>query len=151
MIGMFKYAACPTMVLGVSDQQTGAPLALRKIESELRKILWSVNEKTGEISLVASDSLLVDISGNRIVLQQRDAGKLSQKWDMATTRGFIRSKQSSSNVIDSYNRGTGEGNAIILYPYNGSEAQQWKFVPMDMMTLNNITEEMMAEDEPSHA
>lgn len=151
MIGFIKYAACPTMVLGIADQQTNAPLVLRKIDAELSKILWSVNERTGEITLVSSDAMVMDISGSRIVLQQRDPNKLSQKWDMATTRGFIRSKQNKEHVIDSLNRGTAEGNPVILHPYNGSEAQQWKFVSMDMMSVNNVKAQVMAEDQPSHA
>ncbi len=150
MIGFLKYAAYPNMVLGISDQQTGARLALKPIDTEMRKILWSLNDRTGEIVLATSEGLVVDISGSDIVLQERQANKSSQKWDFATTRGFIRSKQNSNNVIDSLFRGTNTDNRIILHPYNGSEAQQWKFVPMDMMTINNMEAQVMAEDEPSH-
>ncbi|STV96434.1 Uncharacterised protein [Klebsiella michiganensis] len=39
--------------------------------------------------------------------------------------------------MDSYNRGTNQGNPIILFEFNGSEAQQWVFVPMDMLTANS--------------
>jgi hypothetical protein len=151
MIGFFKYTSCPNMVIGISDQQAGSALVLKPINTELRKILWNVNIKTGEIILVASDDMVMDTSGgSSITLQQRSKGKLSQQWDMATTRGFIRNKQYTSHVIDSLNRGTYDGNSVILYPYNGSEAQQWKFVPMDEMSLNNLAEEVMAEEEPSH-
>lgn len=152
MIGFFKYASCPNMVIGISDQQAGSSLVLKPINSELKNILWNMNLKTGEIVLVASDDLVMDTNGSSgITLQQRSKGKLSQQWDMAITRGFIRNKQYTTHVIDSYNRGTREGNPVILFPYNGSEAQQWKFVPMDEMSVNTLSEEVMAEDEPSHA
>ncbi len=151
MIGFFKYAACPNMVLGISDQQTGAQVVLKSVNSEMRMILWSVNDRTGEIKLAASEDLVMDASGTYLTLQTRDINKASQKWDMATTRGFIRSKQNSNYVIDSFNRGTYERNPIIIYPFNGSEAQQWKFVPMDMLSINNVAEEVMAEDDPLHA
>ncbi|POP45649.1 hypothetical protein CHU32_11905 [Superficieibacter electus] len=152
MIGFFKYVSCPNMVIGISDQQTGSQLVLKPINSELRKILWNMNMKTGEIVLAASDDMVMDTNGgSSITLQQRSKGKLSQQWDIATTRGFIRNKQYTTHVIDSNNRGTHDNNPVILYPYNGSEAQQWKFVPMDEMSVNILAEEVMAEDEPSHA
>lgn len=142
MIGILKYAAKKEMVLGISDQQTGAQVVILPAASPLNKILWSVDDKTGEISLVASDELLLGIrreqmgSGAAIELQVR-ANKMTQRWDLVSTRRFIRSKQNLNFVIDSNNRGTAPGNPIILYEYNGSEAQQWIFVPMDMMTANS--------------
>ncbi|PLP22083.1 hypothetical protein CWM92_26825, partial [Klebsiella michiganensis] len=75
-------------------------------------------------------------SGAAIELQVR-GNKATQRWDLVSSRRFIKSKQNPSFVMDSYNRGTNQGNPIILFEFNGSEAQQWVFVPMDMLTANS--------------
>lgn len=142
MIGIFKYAAKKDMVLGISDQQTGAKAVILPASSPLNKILWSVDDRTGEIVLAASEELLLGIredrmgSGAAIELQVR-GNKATQRWDLVSSRRFIKSKQNPSFVMDSYNRGTNQGNPIILFEFNGSEAQQWVFVPMDMLTANS--------------
>ena len=139
MIGIFKYTAKKDMVLGISDQQTGAKAVILPASSPLNKILWSVDDRTGEIVLAASEELLLGIredrmgSGAAIELQVR-GNKATQRWDLVSSRRFIKSKQNPSFVMDSYNRGTNQGNPIILFEFNGSEAQQWVFVPMDMLT-----------------
>ncbi|MDM4563968.1 hypothetical protein QTO98_27425 [Klebsiella oxytoca] len=46
MIGIFKYAAKKDMVLGISDQQTGARAVILPMSSPLRKVRIS-----GEILL----------------------------------------------------------------------------------------------------
>ncbi|AWT18702.1 hypothetical protein DMP75_09620 [Klebsiella michiganensis] len=131
MIGIFKYTAKKDMVLGISDQQTGAKAVILPASSPLNKILWSVDDRTGEIVLAASEELLLGIredrmgSGAAIELQVRG------------NKAFIKSKQNPTFVMDSYNRGTNPGNPIILFEFNGSEAQQWVFVPMDMLTANS--------------
>ena len=51
MIGIFKYTAKKDMVLGISDQQTGAKAVILPASSPLNKILWSVDDRTGEIVL----------------------------------------------------------------------------------------------------
>ena len=76
-------------------------------------------------------------SGAAIELQVR-GNKATQRWDLVSSRRFIKSKQNPSFVMDSYNRGTSQGNPIILFEFNGSEAQQWVFVPMDMLTANSL-------------
>jgi hypothetical protein len=142
MIGIFKYAAKKDMVLGISDQQAGAKAVILPTSSPLNKILWSVDDRTGEIVLAASEELLLGICGDRmgsgaaIELQVR-GNKATQRWDLVSSRRFIKSKQNPSFVMDSYNRGTNQGNPIILFEFNGSEAQQWVFVPMDMLTANS--------------
>ena len=142
MIGIFKYAAKKDMVLGISDQQTGAKAVILPASSPLNKILWSVDDRTGEIVLAASEELLLGIredrmgSGAAIELQVR-GNKATQRWDLVSSRRFIKSKQNPTFVMDSYNRGTNSGNPIILFEFNGSEAQQWVFVPMDMLTANS--------------
>ena len=142
MIGIFKYAAKKDMVLGISDQQAGAKAVILPASSPLNKILWSVDDRTGEIVLAASEELLLGIredrmgSGAAIELQVR-GNKATQRWDLVSSRRFIKSKQNPSFVMDSYNRGTNQGNPIILFEFNGSEAQQWVFVPMDMLTANS--------------
>ena len=142
MIGIFKYTAKKDMVLGISDQQTGAKAVILPASSPLNKILWSVDDRTGEIVLAASEELLLGIredrmgSGAAIELQVR-GNKATQRWDLCSSRRFIKSKQNPSFVMDSYNRGTNQGNPIILFEFNGSEAQQWVFVPMDMLTANS--------------
>jgi len=142
MIGIFKYTAKKDMVLGISDQQTGAKAVILPASSPLNKILWSVDDRTGEIVLAASEELLLGIredrmgSGAAIELQVR-GNKATQRWDLVSSRRFIKSKQNPSFVMDSYNRGTNQGNPIILFEFNGSEAQQWVFVPMDMLTANS--------------
>ena len=142
MIGIFKYTAKKDMVLGISDQQTGAKAVILPASSPLNKILWSVDDRTGEIVLAASEELLLGIredrmgSGAAIELQVR-GNKATQRWDLVSSRRFIKSKQNPSFVMDSYNRGTNSGNPIILFEFNGSEAQQWVFVPMDMLTANS--------------
>lgn len=130
------------MVLGISDQQTGAKAVILPASSPLNKILWSVDDRTGEIVLAASEELLLGIredrmgSGAAIELQVR-GNKATQRWDLVSSRRFIKSKQNPTFVMDSYNRGTNSGNPIILFEFNGSEAQQWVFVPMDMLTANS--------------
>ena len=142
MIGIFKYTAKKDMVLGISDQQTGAKAVILPTSSPLNKILWSVDDRTGEIVLAASEELLLGIredrmgSGAAIELQVR-GNKATQRWDLVSSRRFIKSKQNPTFVMDSYNRGTNSGNPIILFEFNGSEAQQWVFVPMDMLTANS--------------
>ena len=142
MIGIFKYTAKKDMVLGISDQQAGAKAVILPASSPLNKILWSVDDRTGEIVLAASEELLLGIredrmgSGAAIELQVR-GNKATQRWDLVSSRRFIKSKQNPSFVMDSYNRGTNQGNPIILFEFNGSEAQQWVFVPMDMLTANS--------------
>ncbi|CAH5759740.1 MULTISPECIES: RICIN domain-containing protein [Klebsiella] len=142
MIGIFKYTAKKDMVLGISDQQTGAKAVILPASSPLNKILWSVDDRTGEIVLAASEELLLGIredrmgSGAAIELQVR-GNKATQRWDLVSSRRFIKSKQNPTFVMDSYNRGTNSGNPIILFEFNGSEAQQWVFVPMDMLTANS--------------
>ena len=142
MIGIFKYTAKKDMVLGISDQQTGAKAGILPASSPLNKILWSVDDRTGEIVLAASEELLLGIredrmgSGAAIELQVR-GNKATQRWDLVSSRRFIKSKQNPTFVMDSYNRGTNSGNPIILFEFNGSEAQQWVFVPMDMLTANS--------------
>ena len=142
MIGIFKYAAKKDMVLGISDQQAGAKAVILPASSPLNKILWSVDDRTGEIVLAASEELLLGIredrmgSGAAIELQVR-GNKATQRWDLVSSRRFIKSKQNPTFVMDSYNRGTNSGNPIILFEFNGSEAQQWVFVPMDMLTANS--------------
>jgi len=142
MIGIFKYTAKKDMVLGISDQQTGAKAVILPASSPLNKILWSVDDRTGEIVLAASEELLLGIredrmgSGAAIELQVR-GNKATQRWDLVSSRRFIKSKQNPTFVMDSYNRGTNQGNPIILFEFNGSEAQQWVFVPMDMLTANS--------------
>lgn len=142
MIGIFKYEAKKDMVLGISDQQTGARAVILPASSPLNKILWSVDNRTGEIALAASEELLLGIRGDRmgsgtaIELQVR-GNKTTQRWDLASSRRFIKSKQNPTFVMDSENRGTNQGNPIILFEFNGSEAQQWVFVPMDMLTANS--------------
>ena len=142
MIGIFKYTAKKDMVLGISDQQTGAKAVILPASSPLNKILWSVDDRTGEIVLAASEELLLGIredrmgSGAAIELQVR-GNKATQRWDLVSSRRFIKSKQKPTFVMDSYNRGTNPGNPIILFEFNGSEAQQWVFVPMDMLTANS--------------
>ena len=142
MIGIFKYSAKKDMVLGISDQQAGAKAVILPASSPLNKILWSVDDRTGEIVLAASEELLLGICGDRmgsgaaIELQVR-GNKATQRWDLVSSRRFIKSKQNPSFVMDSYNRGTNQGNPIILFEFNGSEAQQWVFVPMDMLTANS--------------
>ncbi|EPK4721532.1 ricin-type beta-trefoil lectin domain protein [Klebsiella oxytoca] len=142
MIGIFKYAAKKDMVLGISDQQTGARAVILPMSSPLNKILWTVDDRTGEIALAASEELLLGIHGDQmgsgaaIELQARES-KATQRWDLVSSRRFIKSKQNPSFVIDSVNRGTHQGNPIILYEFNGSEAQQWVFVPMDMLTAKS--------------
>ena len=142
MIGIFKYTAKKDMVLGISDQQTGAKAVILPASSPLNKILWSVDDRTGEIVLAASEELLLGIredrmgSGAAIELQVR-GNKATQRWDLVSSRRFIKSKQNPTFVMDSYNRGTNSGNPIIHFEFNGSEAQQWVFVPMDMLTANS--------------
>lgn len=142
MISIFKYTAKKDMVLGISDQQTGAKAVILPASSPLNKILWSVDDRTGEIVLAASEELLLGIredrmgSGAAIELQVR-GNKATQRWDLVSSRRFIKSKQNPTFVMDSYNRGTNSGNPIILFEFNGSEAQQWVFVPMDMLTANS--------------
>ncbi len=142
MIGIFNYTAKKDMVLGISDQQTGAKAVILPASSPLNKILWSVDDRTGEIVLAASEELLLGIredrmgSGAAIELQVR-GNKATQRWDLVSSRRFIKSKQNPTFVMDSYNRGTNSGNPIILFEFNGSEAQQWVFVPMDMLTANS--------------
>ena len=127
MIGIFKYAAKKDMVLGISDQQAGAKAVILPASSPLNKILWSVDDRTGEIVLAASEELLLGICGDRM-----GSGAAIE----LQVRGN-KSKQNPSFVMDSYNRGTNQGNPIILFEFNGSEAQQWVFVPMDMLTANS--------------
>lgn len=119
MIGIFKYTAKKDMVLGISDQQTGAKAVILPASSPLNKILWSVDDRTGEIVLAASEELLLGIredrmgSGAAIELQVR-GNKATQRWDLVSSRRFIKSKQNPTFVMDSYNRGTNPGNPIIL-------------------------------------
>ena len=114
MIGIFKYTAKKDMVLGISDQQTGAKAVILPASSPLNKILWSVDDRTGEIVLAASEELLLGIredrmgSGAAIELQVR-GNKATQRWDLVSSRRFIKSKQNPTFVIDSYNRGTNPG------------------------------------------
>jgi hypothetical protein len=114
MIGIFKYAAKKDMVLGISDQQAGAKAVILPTSSPLNKILWSVDDRTGEIVLAASEELLLGICGDRmgsgaaIELQVR-GNKATQRWDLVSSRRFIKSKQNPSFVMDSYNRGTNRG------------------------------------------
>lgn len=114
MIGIFKYAAKKDMVLGISDQQAGAKAVILPTSSPLNKILWSVDDRTGEIVLAASEELLLGICGDRmgsgaaIELQVR-GNKATQRWDLVSSRRFIKSKQNPSFVMDSYNRGTNQG------------------------------------------
>ncbi|RFC07280.1 hypothetical protein DDJ70_15550 [Klebsiella michiganensis] len=85
MIGIFKYAAKKDMVLGISDQQAGAKAVILPTSSPLNKILWSVDDRTGEIVLAASEELLLGICGDRmgsgaaIELQVR-GNKATQQW-----------------------------------------------------------------------
>ncbi|EPC3763079.1 hypothetical protein [Klebsiella michiganensis] len=98
MIGIFKYAAKKDMVLGISDQQAGAKAVILPTSSPLNKILWSVDDRTGEIVLAASEELLLGICGDRmgsgaaIELQVR-GNKATQRWDLVSSRRFIKSKQ----------------------------------------------------------
>ena len=66
MIGIFKYAAKKDMVLGISDQQTGARAVILPMSSPLNKILWTVDDRTGEIALAASEELLLGIHGDQM-------------------------------------------------------------------------------------
>lgn len=138
MIGTFKYAANPSMVLGIRDQQTGAEAILLPANTSLDRILWNVNNRSGHITLVESGNTLAlttsSIStGAAIVLREKNDNELAQKWDMTSKSGFILSQANNSFVIDDSNRGQSANTRIQLYPFNGSPAQQWIFVPMSMM------------------
>lgn len=142
MLGTFKYAANPSMVLGISDQITFAGAVLLPANSSLDKILWNVNTQTGHISLAESQDLVLGISnksvatGASIVLQERCSNDPTQQWDMVSKSGFIISKANTSYVIDDSNRGQAPNTRIQLYPFNGSPAQKWIFVPMSMMAAS---------------
>ncbi|MGL5162016.1 MAG: RICIN domain-containing protein [Plesiomonas shigelloides] len=139
MLGTFKYAANTSMVLGVSDQITSACAVLLPANSSLDKILWNVNTQTGHICLAESQDLVLGISnksistGSLIVLQERNANDQTQMWDMVSKSGFILSRANPSYVIDDSARGQAPNTKIQLYPFNGSPAQKWIFVPTSMM------------------
>ncbi|MBN3199026.1 MULTISPECIES: RICIN domain-containing protein [Pectobacterium] len=140
MIGILKYAADKTLALGVSDQMKDAKAVLLRADSSLDKILWDLNSSTGVISLAASDGNLAlaiknkaITSGTDIVLQVTNQNEPTQKWDFASKPGFILSQANKSYVIDDDTRG-GAGTRVQLYEFNGSIAQQWKFVPIDRIS-----------------
>nr|WP_241391700.1 RICIN domain-containing protein [Yersinia frederiksenii]ULG19823.1 hypothetical protein 49p1_00112 [Yersinia frederiksenii] len=144
MIGFFKYAANPTMVLGIADQQTNAPAILLPASSTLDRILWNLDNKTGLITLVESGNTLalsienkVIRGGSNLVLQEKNTNEPTQKWDFASKSGFILSQADRGYLIDDSNRGRSAGSRIQLYAFNGSVAQQWIFVPLSMMSTES--------------
>ncbi|MDC9820287.1 ricin-type beta-trefoil lectin domain protein [Pectobacterium polonicum] len=142
MIGILKYSADSTLALGVSDQQKDATAVLLRADSSLDKILWNLDSRTGVISLAASDGALAlaiknkaIASGTDLVLQLTNQNESTQKWDFASKPGFIFSQANKSYVIDVQGRG-GAGTRVQLFEFNGSIAQQWKFVPLDRVSLS---------------
>ncbi|PNM27300.1 hypothetical protein A6J66_001185 [Yersinia enterocolitica] len=143
MIGFLKYAANPSMVIGISDQQTNAQVILLPASSTLDRILWNIDNRTGTITLVESNNTLALSIQNKaissrtnIVLQEKNANDPTQKWDFVSKSGFILSQANRNYLIDDSNRGQSAGTHIQLFEFNGSVAQQWVFVPMSMMSAS---------------
>ncbi|ATY88946.1 RICIN domain-containing protein [Pectobacterium atrosepticum] len=141
MIGILKYAGNQELALGVSDQQKDATAVLLRADSSLDKILWNLDPRTGVISLSISDGALAlaiknknIASGTDLVLQLTNLNESTQKWDFASKPGFIFSQANKSYVIDDQTRG-GAGTRVQLFEFNGSIAQQWKFVPIDRVSV----------------
>ncbi|WP_224554306.1 RICIN domain-containing protein [Pectobacterium versatile] len=140
MIGILKYAGNQELALGVSDQQKDAQAVLLRADSSLDKILWNLDSRTGVISLAISDGALAlaiknkaIASGTDLVLQLTNQNEVTQKWDFSSKPGFIFSQANKSYVIDDDTRG-GAGTRVQLFDFNGSIAQQWKFVPIDRIS-----------------
>ncbi|MER0048912.1 RICIN domain-containing protein [Pectobacterium odoriferum] len=140
MIGILKYAGNQELALGVSDQQKDAQAVLLRADSSLDKILWNLDSRTGVISLAISDGALAlaiknkaIANGTDLVLQLTNQNEVTQKWDFASKPGFIFSQANKSYVIDDDTRG-GASTRIQLFEFNGSIAQQWKFVAIDRIS-----------------
>ncbi|NTS93728.1 RICIN domain-containing protein [Pseudomonas aeruginosa] len=130
---LFQYAQDKDYVLGVSDEQSGAKVVLRKAQgTPYRFILWDVDQDTGVITLNSSGGqLAIDPQGGKVspqnvlTLAVVNSSSQSQRFDMVTKPLYILSVPEPGLCIDNQNRVTKDGNPIWLYEFNGSQAQQW--------------------------
>ncbi|MCA8073859.1 RICIN domain-containing protein [Burkholderia vietnamiensis] len=53
------------------------------------------------------------------------------QWDFFSHPGFIVPRADESLFLDDKSRVVSNGNPLLLYPVNGSPAQQWRLVPLN--------------------
>ncbi len=103
---LFQYAQDKDYVLGVSDEQSGAKVVLRKAQgTPYRFILWDVDQDTGVITLNSSGGqLAIDPQGGKVspqnilTLAVVNSSSQSQRFDMVTKPLYILSVPNRGSV-----------------------------------------------------